>query len=96
MRLIDADALISAVLEGSNNDGAYGYMDTQSIVDLIDTAPTIDPERKRGEWVNIQISANCYGTSSAECNLCGATVHSDFSSVVNYCPNCGAYMRGEK
>ena len=43
MRLIDADALISVVEKESNIDGAYGYMDTKSIVDVIDDAPTIEP-----------------------------------------------------
>lgn len=47
MRLIDADALINVIERESNVDGAYGYMDTKSIIDAIDNAPTIEPERKK-------------------------------------------------
>ena len=48
--------------------------------------------RQQGEWVNIKISI--LGNSSAECSLCGAVVHNNFSNVINFCPNCGADMRG--
>lgn len=47
---------------------------------------------RRGQWVNIKISIS--GDSSAECSLCGAVVHNNFSNVVNYCPNCGSRMDG--
>lgn len=46
---------------------------------------------RHGTWINISISANG-NESSAECDLCGARVHNNFSSVINYCPNCGAKM----
>ena len=45
---------------------------------------------RHGRWVNVKISIS--GNSSAECSLCGAVVHDDFSNVINYCPNCGAKM----
>ena len=48
--------------------------------------------RQQGEWVNVKISM--LGNSSAECSLCGAVVHNNFSNVINFCPNCGADMRG--
>ena len=48
--------------------------------------------RQQGEWVNVKISI--LGNSSAECSLCGAVVHNNFSNVINFCPNCGADMRG--
>jgi len=47
-------------------------------------------EVRHGQWVNIKISISDDG--SAECSLCGAVVHNNFSSVVNYCPMCGASM----
>lgn len=34
MRLIDADALINVIERESNVYGAYGYMDTKSIIDV--------------------------------------------------------------
>ena len=47
-KLIDADALIKAVIEESYQDGSYGYMDTKSIIELIEDAPTIEPEQ---HWI---------------------------------------------
>ena len=47
--------------------------------------------KPQGEWINIKISIS--GDSSAECSLCGAVVHNNFSNVINFCPNCGADMR---
>lgn len=49
-----------------------------------------EPEWETGHWTNIQIDKHGYG--SADCSLCGCTVHNNFSAVVNYCPNCGAEM----
>ena len=47
--------------------------------------------RPKGEWINVKISI--LGDSSAECSLCGAVVHNNFSNVINFCPNCSADMR---
>ena len=43
-KLIYLDAAIDAVLKESNADGAYGYMDTKSIVDLLSDLPSAQPE----------------------------------------------------
>ena len=58
-------------------------------INAICSVPSAD--RPRGEWVNVKISIS--GDSSAECSLCGAVVHNNFSNVINFCPNCGADMR---
>ena len=50
-------------------------------------------DRPQGEWVNVKISIS--DDSSAECSLCGAVVHNNFSNVINFCPNCGAKMSKE-
>lgn len=47
---------------------------------------------RHGHWINISISANEYEHSSAQCDLCGARVYNNLSSIINYCPNCGAKM----
>ena len=61
------------------------------LCDGIEECDDVEPERKHGEWINISISANGVD-STAECDLCGAIVHNNFSSNINYCPNCGAHM----
>ena len=42
--LIERQAAIDAALKESNADGAYGYMDTKSIVDLLNDQPSAQPE----------------------------------------------------
>ena len=42
--LIDRQAAIGAVEKESRVDGAYGYMDTKSIVDLLNDLPATQPE----------------------------------------------------
>lgn len=55
--------------------------------------PSVQP--RKGKWINIQHSVT--GDSNAECDQCGAIVHDNFLlSPINFCPNCGAYMRGEQ
>ena len=58
-------------------------IDRRIILDL----PSV---QRRGHWINVKISIS--GDNSAECSLCGAVVHNNFSNVINYCPNCGAKM----
>ena len=43
-KLIDLDTAIDAVVKESQVDGAYGYMDTKSIVDLLNDQPSVQPE----------------------------------------------------
>lgn len=45
-------------------------------------------ERPQGEWIPNYTSQFC--NPGRACSLCGKVV--EFSE--NYCPNCGAYMRG--
>lgn len=48
------------------------------------------PERSQGEWLPNYTSQ--FMNPGRQCNLCGKIV--EFSE--NYCPQCGAYMRGDK
>lgn len=53
----------------------------------------VEPERKRGKWKPIRWSGRIH-----KCNQCGNIL--DFGGVnagrgdANFCPNCGADMRG--
>ena len=49
-KLIDLDTAIDAVIKESNADGAYGYMDTESIVDLLNDLPSVQPEQ---QWIPV-------------------------------------------
>lgn len=94
MRLIDADALEydcnadeCGMLTGCNH--CQYHVITE---DEIDNAPTIE-ERPKGEWYyNYQ--------NGWHCSICNKSVK-DMPTVMgkanfNFCPNCGADMRGEE
>lgn len=70
-------------------------------------APTIEPERKTGEWIKVHGHVTPGGDPVWKCSECGKGVHvygiengtygadiSDGQWVS--CPNCGADMRGEQ
>ena len=56
-------------------------------------APAIEPEHKTGNWVGID-DEPC---EDWECNRCGEVVtNCGYDVLPNFCPNCGADMRGEQ
>ena len=80
MRTIDADALQKEYMH--EHDGKR--------LMLIDVAPTIEPERKKGRWID----------NSTTCSECGWQMIDDVIQTpnmvgCNFCPNCGADMREE-
>lgn len=97
MRLIDADALADRLDVLAYDDWNQGVSLTwadalKDLAEAVRNESSVDAEPVRhGMWINISISANG-NESSAECDLCGARVHNNLSSVINYCPNCGARM----
>ncbi len=52
--------------------------------------------RPQGEWMFLK--ANEEQTDGYECSVCKATYHTrvPYFSEFNFCPNCGADMRGNK
>ena len=107
MRLIDADALIKTIdshcypVQHDMTSIEPG-MTRIGILQAIQEQPTIEPERKKGRWIerNPQNSDKC---RLIECDQCG------FSHIVgfnvpyehwienrNFCERCGADMRGEQ
>lgn len=64
-------------------DNIYWYL-----CDGLEECEEVEPERKKGEWI---LKPNIYGV--AYCSECDYELHTDNT---NYCPNCGADMRGEQ
>jgi len=90
MRCIDADALIE-LWKGCTFEG--------DITPIIENAPTIEPERKKGKWV--ELGENPDGTHNICCGFCGVGkykskghANSEYTKQrFKFCPNCGAEMR---
>ena len=86
MRLIDADTLL--VEYDREHEGPPGRVRT-----LIEKAPTIE-ERKRGKWT-IKNGELAFWQVRDVCSECGRMVIHK-APFYNFCPNCGADMRGIK
>jgi hypothetical protein len=86
VRAIDADALQKEYMH--EHDGKR--------LMLIDVAPTIEPQRKKGKW-------NFIGDQMFECSECGTyytqsqfhqmRVRISDTEFPKFCPECGADMR---
>ena len=108
MRLIDADALIDNLTKAIPHfiDDAVTIAYTEGLGRAkceIDDAPTIEPERKTGKWIEFESDENKYDIIKCSCCKHTFTVDSyhwtDIGFVkddFNFCPNCGADMRGDK
>ena len=95
-RYIDADELKNSLGEPPENwtsspEEIQALNDFYEFQTLIDSAPSADVrENVRGEWIKqyFDFRDNCQIYS---CSKCG---YQDIDT--NFCPNCGADMRGEK
>lgn len=94
MRTIDADALKKHIdklpaLPDGNFAGNHSALKA-----IINMQPTIEPDRKKGKWiyVNGHTAINC-----SACYHCGWSLSfEDTVKRFNFCPSCGADMRGEQ
>lgn len=95
-RYIDAENILysSVMIEEDNGNYRKMWIATKEDIDAIPAADV--RENVRGEWVHKEIQSdnfidgvirlpNCY------CSVCGVEVLQE----CNFCPNCGADMRGE-
>ena len=93
MRLIDADRFKNWIMDR--------YICFDHTLDDIDAQPTVDAvqvlpsaERKKGEWLE-HYSHEDGEKDGVECSKC--RTHYYFGGqLMNFCPNCGADMRGEE
>lgn len=88
MRLIDADEAI--INFGFEWDDISPTRD--EFVEFIKKQPTIEAETvKHGRW-----ETNSDRPDSLICSICKCGFDMWKHDPHNYCPNCGAYMRGEE
>ena len=99
MRLIDADAFderVRAAVGMSEEELSEDFKDgVQAVLYMMSKQPTItaQPERKKGQWIKTD---ELYETDEYRCSLCGQVLTTYRGKRMNYCPNCGADMRGER
>ena len=102
MRTVDADKLLGSFIEsGQKNGMKHGcklgenwLLDYNDIKAVIDDAPTVE-ERPKGEWIELPKALN-YNELPCSCSACGHILSFCYGyPKSNFCPNCGADMRGE-
>lgn len=93
MRLIDADkfkGFIKTVPATYTRTEGYIYLNgCRKILEIIDAAPTIDPEslRPTGKWKPTTIP---FMNECVDCSVCG--YRTIYGNGFKYCPHCGARM----
>ena len=91
-RPIDADALYMELVKMKD----FGELTAKKAIRVVKNAPTIDAEPVRhGKWIfqrNYTWACSECGTNPTE----GMGYVQCKEELFEYCPNCGAYMRGEK
>ena len=94
MRAIDADSLnadCNKYLGILNPDrDVKEYARIFWLISILRSAPTIEPERKKGKWIDI-----CGNLRCSECNTEYPDLYPDYDET-NFCPNCGKYMREDQ
>ena len=103
MRCIDADALeelfrevIGGIAKKPEMNGNLEHMVRASamVIEMIQDAPTIEPQRKKGKWKQVHVNGFTPGGNSLSvCSECGwefgtHMIYPDY----NFCPNCGVEM----
>ena len=88
MRLIDADDLKTAFPVCDNSKSVL----IASVRATINHMPTIEPQRKKGKWIDRGWSGDGRGNSWHEWE-CSECKHITKGAKWDFCPNCGADMR---
>ena len=81
-----------------NDVTPYGLMDDEGniasgckdkdVIAMLYNLPSAQPERKKGEWIE-------NSPVTEKCDQCGYVIRDWFVSQFNFCPNCGADMKGD-
>ncbi len=89
------------VIRGSENaDAVEQYL--KKVMGKIENLPSAQPKPKRGKWIYCEDST-ADSVDGYRCDQCGFFVPWDYTHKsidyikdYNFCPNCGADMRGEQ
>ena len=94
MELISREKLKEVIepMVGKFDDDGEFWWTRESILRAIDNAPAVE-ERKEGRWIEVKITRG--GHECSECHNYAPSYQSGSELLSNYCPNCGAKMKGE-
>lgn len=70
---------------------------TDLCIDAINELPSADTDRPQGKWIQQYIGRDAI--PHKRCNQCNAVIEESFFGYVydvNFCPQCGADMRGKE
>ena len=95
---ISRQAAIDAAIEAADEwDGGYNFTRANMIADAINNiAPSAQPERRKAEWIPEFDGKFTGGAYWFSCSKCKRIVPEVRNGGWNFCPNCGADMRGEQ
>lgn len=95
MRLIDADALKDKVadLYTEGEEATEGDKLINNVIDIIDAEEAIKSQRPQGEWIYNDYGDGC---GNWHCSVCDHMPYyaTKYMRFLNFCPNCGADLRG--
>lgn len=92
--LISRQKAVDAIFELSDKV-ANEMLFIDAIVDEIENIPSAEPERKKGGWIKEYWNSEHTRKCSA-CNITQTVTIYKGKVNFNFCPYCGADMRGEE
>ena len=88
MDLIERQAAIDAFTNATSDGDKVEFCWS-----VIRSVPPAQPERKRGKWLPENRTMDAFWV----CSACGFPSEAHAANIIyNFCPNCGADMRGEE
>ena len=96
--LISRQAAIDAIKElcqHYTHTKSVNHQHMNFVIEELENLPSTQPERKKGKWI-VPVprgSVISYSRAYWECDQCHKATF--FGNEMNFCPNCGADMRGE-
>ena len=91
--LIDRQAAIDAVNNAFDRETLLTGFARSIAVRVIRDMPSAQPEPQEGHWIEGKIYRDVI---ECNCSECGQLMTTAASVRMNYCPNCGARMKGAK
>lgn len=64
-------------------------------IQMLEELPSAEPKQKTGKWIHDGKDFP-HGNDWIHCSVCGKRGINVPADLTNYCPNCGADMRGNK